>query len=34
MPDYKIEIKGGGAFIRLDLSHRGYPEAHDYWYGT
>ena len=34
MPDYKIEIKGGGAFIRLDLSHRGHPEAHDYWDGN
>lgn len=31
MPDYKIEIWGGGAFARLIFAHPGYPEAQDYW---
>lgn len=34
MPDHKIEIRGDGAFVSLDFSHRGYPEAHDYWDGN
>ena len=34
MPNHKIEIRGDGAFVSLDFSHRGYPEAHDYWDGN
>ncbi len=34
MPEHTIEIRGAGAFVRLDFQHRAYPEKQDHWDGN